>query len=536
MKKSYLLIIACILFAHTQRAQTVVPIVQKIIQLGIIDEKQRNDVAELLKKKNDTSNAAMLSVFQYAETIKIVGKEYIKFTPASINVEKKREPAEQEKINKELLDCLDKLKSGDFINKILFDYFKNKVLSDTYTCKLQLLTELSTEYARYKWFSAELLIPFTNKLYANKIITRKSLTRLQSDIRRKKTYLPNQLVSYFQYGKSIDLSKYPNDPVKYILLLHKEVSTVYPGLRFTKFKYKIQLDSVRSSAEFPVYKVMVEMVCNGKKYKQDSRMNSTKLTKDQNPGKINIQEFYEIFNKVLSDLRSTVRLHLIQSNLMLSSMLQNNSFGIVALSRDQTEMFRQKDLPVTLSIEEFKNTIGSSRINQVVAGYKKIGILNHLTSQQIKLSTLRVNQNRVKEMNDVPAYFSSVIYSFDAKLRNTQDPYAEILKQFSVISHKAFNPTDISDGFVSAVKGRALVEFTLNGKKYSKKIIVDKDWIDLTFLDFIDDVVKENKLKGRFYELMDEGQIINYIFLKPEQYNYLKAKKLLVFEDDWELE
>ncbi len=156
-------------------------------------------------------------------------------------------------------------------------------------------------------------------------------------------------------------------------------------------------------------------------------------------------------------------------------------------------------------------------------------------------STLETIENGVADGNDGynlidPEPSASTVYSFDAHLKNTHDPYAEILKQFSAISNQAFNPKNIVDGYSLVAKGNAVVEFTLKGKKYTRKVIVDKNWIDLSFLEFIDDVVKENGLKGKFYTLMDEGQIIKYVFLTKEQYRYYKSNKLLQFEDDWDLE
>jgi hypothetical protein len=67
---------------------------------------------------------------------------------------------------------------------------------------------------------------------------------------------------------------------------------------------------------------------------------------------------------------------------------------------------------------------------------------------------------------------------------------------------------------------------------YSERIEefkIDSDWIDMNFFDFMDKVVLENKLRGKFCGIIDGGQGVNIIYLTPEQYTNMKKMKLANF-------
>jgi hypothetical protein len=189
-------------------------------------------------------------------------------------------------------------------------------------------------------------------------------------------------------------------------------------------------------------------------------------------------------------------------------------------------------LALTRMAKEEKTLLTIKEIDDAVTNWKKIGLLNHLTKEQIEFSKNKAIEEGNDNLTDVLLNFPSVIHSFDTELENLNDPYAELLKEFSKISHGSFNPINISDNFSRPVKNKVTVKFTLNGKNYSKDFRVKEDWIDASFIDFIKQVVNENKLPRQLYELYEGGQGANIIFLTLEQYQFLKKNKLLLFPED----
>ena len=179
-----------------------------------------------------------------------------------------------------------------------------------------------------------------------------------------------------------------------------------------------------------------------------------------------------------------------------------------------------------------KNPLPTNQIEDAIKNWRNIGLLKHLTSEEIELSMNKSIEDSCEDLNEVLLNFPFVIHWFDTELENLKDPYAELLKEFSKISHGSFNPINISDNFSRPINDKVTVKFTLNGRNYSRDFQVQDDWIDASFIDFVKKAGTEIKLVGQFYELYEGGQGANIIFLTPEQYDFLKKNKLLVFAED----
>jgi len=197
------------------------------------------------------------------------------------------------------------------------------------------------------------------------------------------------------------------------------------------------------------------------------------------------------------------------------------------------EELSQKSLVEQIeTFKEKKNRLTNKEIEDAILGWKKVGLLNHLSNNEIEAAKDKALKENSDNLTDVLLNFPSVIHSFDTELENLKDPYVELLKEFSKISHGSFKPINVSDNFSSPIKNKATVKFTLDEKNYSKDFRVQDDWIDASFIDFLKQVVNENKLTGQFYELYEGGQGANIIFLTLEQYQFLKKNKLLLFAED----
>ena len=179
-----------------------------------------------------------------------------------------------------------------------------------------------------------------------------------------------------------------------------------------------------------------------------------------------------------------------------------------------------------------KKYLTNEQIEDAISAWQRIGILNHLTKEQILVAkTKALGENR-ENLNDVIINFPDVVYWFDTELGNLNDPYAEFIRKLSEISHGVFQPTNISDNFSAASKSGATVRFSLNNKDYFKTFPIQDDWIDPEIFDLIKQAVIENNLSGQFYQLYEGGQGGIIIFLTPKQYQDLKTNELAIFAED----
>jgi hypothetical protein len=540
--RNYLKTLTCILLSfilvvNITNGQSMDSTIQKLVDIKLINLKQVKDFEEYLKNQDENNNAAYIFGLFQAEFKKLTGHGYSPLGTYLNFRDEKLKATEHTKINKEISVYLSKLKSCGLVTDKQFNDQSEKIKNNEYVHILQLLPYLANQSAYEEWLSPDRIIKYGNKLLANNVVSEKSFETLKNDINAEKIKSHYQLIDYCKNALFFDLAKYSNDPSIYLEQIHGEVSTLLPELSFTNFKYKIEVDSAESFKDYTSYKVVVSLKANGKTYKQKSFISPKDIGKDGNYlGKIDGQEFYQIFNKILSDNQSPLRLHQIQPNFQYGQPTNYQYFGVIALSKNQLDMFRYSSSYIQVSYEKFKNTLTTSRIDTAIKAYEQIGLLKHLTSTQVEEAKEKMKEQENRNLNDILACFPNVIYSFDTELSNLEDPYAELIRQYSNISQKEFNPTNISDDFDIEKKKKVSLKFIFKDKNYQKTFKTENDWMDADFFTFIKSVVTENKLDGTFYELYTGGQEASIIYLTQLQYDFLKANKLLVFGDEWQTE
>jgi hypothetical protein len=374
---------------------------------------------------------------------------------------------------------------------------------------------------------------FADKLYAKKICSPENYQRLLTAIKEGKLDGELDFLNYCDKATVIHLKNYPEKPEDYLERIHRDVAGLLPELAFTDFQFQIVLDSAISDDDDKFYDFVVSLQSGGKTYKHRSSYYLDSVPRNEDAGeKIDQQEFYKIFNKVLADAQSPYRLHEVKT---YKHGVDWENFGIIALTREQADMLHGGGVYFGPSYESFKSTSTSKRMDTAIAAYQKIGLLAHLSPEQIKLAKDKASQQENNHLNDVLQCFPNTIYFFDTELANLKDPYAEILNRLSRISKGAFKPDNIVDKFAAPGNKTALVKFTLNGKDYSKQLQVQDDWVDPSFFDLVNQAVTECKLNGQFCQLYTGGQEGSLIFLTTAQEKYLRANNLLVFADQWEM-
>ncbi|MBK9461101.1 MAG: hypothetical protein IPN94_17135 [Sphingobacteriales bacterium] len=376
---------------------------------------------------------------------------------------------------------------------------------------------------------------FTDKLYSKKICNDKNYQKFLTDIESKQLTDGLDFLKYCDKATIIYLKSYPEKPEEYLQKIHEDVASIIPDLKFTDFKFQIVLDSSISDSDSKFYEFIVSLKSNGKTYKQKSSYHLHSISKNEYFGeKIDQQEFYKIFNKILADIQSPYRLHEVKTS--KDNVMIWDRFGIIALTKEQADMLHGGGVFFMPSYESFKNSLTTVRIEKAISEYQKIGLLSHLSAEQIKFATDKAAQQENRNLNDVLQCFPNTIYYFDTELGNLENPYAEILKELSLISKGMFNPTNIIDHFAKPTNKKSLVKFSFYKKEYSKQLLVEDDWIDPHFFDLVKQAVNDNKLNGQFYELYTGGQEASIIFLTIEQEKYLRANNLLTFGDQWQTE
>lgn len=445
---------------------------------------------------------------------------------------------EQTKCNNELLKYLDKLHIDKLISVNQNNNQITAINNNKYFHKIQLLENLASQQNYDEWLNPDKVLKYTDQLLKNNLISDTSYVTLKTEIDNGNFNHHSQFYKYLKNAKHFDLSKYSNNPVTYLEQIHKEVATILPELEFSDFKYSIEVDSNWTDKDYISRNVIVSIKVNGKTYKQKSFIALDDfIEKGTYLGKIDDQEFFKIFNKILADNQSPLRLHRFGGGLQAyGDNISHQHFGIIALLKEQTDMFKYANSYIQVSYENFKNSLTTSKIDKALKEFQSIGLFAHLTDEQIALAKEKIKEQDNQNLNNVLSAFPQIIYYFDTELSNIENPYEELIREYGRITHGDFNPENISDDF-DIEKGKiATLMFKFNNKNYSRKFEINGDWIDSDFFEFTKSISIENNLKGQFYELYTGGQDAGIIYLTPKQYEYIRANKLLTFGDEWENE
>ncbi len=530
------ILLLSIVTTNLMKAQTVDSTIQKLLNTNLIDKSQLEFFSNYIKKAETKSNSSYINALFLAEFEKLNGHPYNESYMLYSFSRTEIEETERVKINQDLTNYLFKLKSCGFATEKQFNNQKNKISRNAYISILDLLPNLINQIAYDEWLSPNNIVEFAEQLFANKVITEKSFETLKNDAVAQHIQSPYELINYCKNAVCIDLAKCSNNPNIYLEQIHKQVSEILPELQFTNFTFSIEANSMRLLNRDSSYNVVVSINVNGKNYKQKSFIALKDIGKEGNYlGKIDSQEFYQIFNKILADNQSPIRLHQMKNNFQYEQRPTYQYVRIIALEENQLNMFRYTNSYIDLSYENFKNMPTTALIDSSIQLYQQIGLLNHLSKVQIKNAIEKLREKEIKNLNDVLRCLPNIVYSFDTELSNIDNPYAELIKAYAKITHNEFNPTNISDNFDIEKRKKVTLKFTFNGKDYKKFFIIDNDWIDSSFFDFMNNLAANNKLKGKFYDLYTGGQVASVIYLTIGQYNFLKANKLATFADEWQI-
>lgn len=508
---------------------------KKLVELNYIKNIETKKLQEKLDYDSDHNS------FSYILFLNEYQKEFKHFpTPWNTVIWDNSEitQKEQTKCNSEPLKFLEKLYFDKLISESQKNNQINAINKNSYSHKIQLLEDLAAQQNYEEGIKPKDVINYGEKLLHHKVISKTSFDSLQLEIGKGDFNSHCQLYKYLKSSKHFDLSKYDNNPAIYLEQIHKEVSTILPELHFTDFKYEIVIDSNWSDKDYISRNVIVSIKANGKTYKQKSFIALDDfIQKGSYLGKIDDQEFYQIFNKILSDNQAPYRLHRFGGGLQqYGDNSSHQYFGIIVLEKNQTDMFRYSNSYIQVSYENFKNKLTSSKIDKEITQFETLGLFNHLTNEEIEHGKEKVKEQDNQNLNDVLSAFPNVIYYFDTELSNIDNPYEELVTEYAKITNGEFKPTQITDDF-DIEKGKiATLNFTVNEKQYSKAFTINGDWIDADFYEFMKTICAENNLEGQFYELYTGGQDVGIIYLNQKQYDFLRTNKLLTFGDELENE
>lgn len=430
----------------------------------------------------------------------------------------------QDSINRSLHSLLRKINKAGLLTDRVYTYAQKNIDSSLYVADIQLIGTLAEMTSRLEWLTPSKLLPIADQLHQSGIVSDSSFLQLENDIKNYKIESAFQLNDYCKLDRVFDNEKFSDDPALWIEPFLHDVSSILPNLQFTNFSYITVPDPATSTKDFQATKFKVNSVCNGQTYKY-GRVISTYQGKQGQVHFVGMfaEVYCRLFNKVLADLQSPYRLHFTLFSHTNPEYDNTRRFALIALREEQNEVFMKDPCMsyMIVSMENYDNTLTSVRVDTTLAAWKKLGLFNHLSEEEISNAADNAKADDLFSISKLLSNFPRVVYPLDSLWAGLSPYlYKDMLKHFAGITHGVFNPTKITQ---QKVKGGIELQYLSNGKIHSHTFYTGNGWMDAEFDAFLKQLSIENGLKGSFYQLPYSG----IIYLTTQQYAYALKHKLL---------
>ena len=433
-------------------------------------------------------------------------------------------PAVRDSINKSLHQLLENINKAGLLTNRVYTYTLKEIDSGRYVDQLQMVPHLVEMSSRLEWMAPSKLLPVAEGLHRNGIINDSSFLRLQDDIRNGRIESSFQLNDYFKLGRTFDRTKYPEDSTLWIEAYLRKISSILPELNFTNYNCTIEPDSSSGLKWDHGVKLKIGLTCNGHVYKYSV---PAERFKDKQ-GKLRlldiVPEFvYRIFNKVLADQHSLYRLNNVSFSHAGVEDDHRKYFAAIALKGTQTEIFMDRPYLsyMLLSLEHYRNSVTSEKVDSAITEWQKMGLFAHLSQAEIDKGIDDAEAAEWFSINSLLENFPKVICSLHPPVIFTRHPYADFLKRLAATTHGEFKPVKITD---HKVKGGTKLQYVSNGKVHSQMFKWQILELDPKLASFLKQLRIENNLSGNFYWLPGESSVI---YLTKQQRTYALEHKLL---------
>lgn len=519
-------------------AQSPSAAIDSLIKFRVIVSKDRPALEGVLAEKSHSSNQDVrtvsdrLAILIGLESVmeqktfhiksRKTGGIWVSYS-GSYTVKLKRDSA-----NKSLSALLIKINKAGLLSDKVYKYAQKDIDSSRYMIDMQLVAALAEMTARLESLTPATLLPLAEQLHKSGIVNDSSFLRLQNDIRDEKIESISQLNNYWQLSRTIDIEKYPADPHLWLEQIHRDIASIIPGLNFTDFSYTETPDTSLSIGKLQASRFKIRFNCNGQVYKHTFA--STFYSSDHD--KLHLPNlmaggFYRIFNKVLADRQSPLRLHSVIFNPPYVAENFTRYLTTIALTAEQAEMFMHEPYfrYMLVSMDSYTSMLTSAKIDSAIAGWKAIGLFAHLSKAEINTATDNAMADDWISTNRLLTNFPKVIYPTGSAMMSSTYPYISLLKHLAGITHGAFNPTNITQ---KKVKRGVKLQYSFKGKTHSYIFNMAEGWLGAPFVTFLKDLGSGNNLPGKFYQL----DFDDVIYLTQQQYNTAAKHKLLDFTAD----
>ncbi|MEH2205435.1 MAG: hypothetical protein V7K53_15355 [Nostoc sp.] len=506
--------------ANSKNMVSISDIARNLRNLNFISEETYQQIQFSMTEGEIPSRSMLLDELAQEARKRRLSPDFPKLFRVAIVFEPPTELTEEMRL--ELLQLLHGLKQSGVITERVYQRLETEVKASYIKMDIDLFQQAENQMRVYENLQLKDLEPHLKTLRSSSILSADGYTKLIQDIQAENIASNIQLFKYFNNAVIFDLKDYSKKLYEYLPTIYQCIVSMLHQSGIANIK--IDSFSIDEPMMFSIY-------TNRRKY----QYNLYPVIKNEFSIPIaDTREFFFLFNKILRDMGSSYRLYdigVVSDQLIGLSALENsNTFGFIALTNKQFKLFLNKSYIFNLnSFNEQEKELTTNRIEEVIVFLGKIGLLNHLTPQQINVNKENIRQSYITNYYQLLQVFDTFVPTIDLEANSREDSYKRLIHKFANVSRGNFAPTDIL--FEWKNNQTAEVSFKVNGKIYSTKLESKDDLLDVRrlfslILQVVDKTVSNG---GRFYPLYNgHNYITGYIFLTNEQRRLLEFERLVV--------
>ena len=237
-------------------------------------------------------------------------------------------------------------------------------------------------------------------------------------------------------------------------------------------------------------------------------------------------DFHAGINKFLREQSSPYRLYHANNRNKGPSVYGEEVGALIVLTQQQVEAWNSGVSKHFLSAEDHDNTLTTANLTTLIDTYEALGLFDHLTQEERVAGRQCVASSTISAYHDIVHCFPDVLVIFDWETGNLENPYEELTQAFAAASRGAFRPRFITDSFAESwERPTTAFAFDFRGQTYATDLSMDRDWLDGSFLELIQQALVDAGIDGRYYYCVDGGQVGGYIFLTADQHRYLTEEQ-----------
>ena len=414
----------------------------------------------------------------------------------------------------------------DLTEKRTKESIKKNEIGDSLSVIMKIMENQELE----TYFAPEMVKKILEKMQRIGVIRGPGVNKILALAQKNELVDPNQILAECEKAVVINLNDYPDRPEGYMQRVYEQIASVLPELGFTEFAVKVE--SYKSNYDTSLdYRTIVSLTNNGRMYSHSAFYSPADYDKNGRPdneGKLG-ETFTVIFNQILKDRSSPFRIHR-TTPVSDYGGRKLGILGFIALTKEQADSIHAGGSYLSLDYPNFRKPITSDDIKNAINTYKEIGLLTHLSAQELDSSLRVINEMEVNYYSDILSSFKNLVFEIDLEYGVNDKQYKEVKQNIALISKGNFNPTRIIDNYNYEKRQKFDYGFTLNGKQYITQLIQEDDWLDGNFWGLIEQAVSEQDKKGKFHHLYPSDGM-RQIYLTHKQVEVLKQKKMIELTD-----